>query len=129
MHKLGTMTIVLTFAGWSVAAQAVAAPQALRGDAAAGAKVFVQCKMCHATAPGVNRIGPLLAHVVGRKAAIQPGFMYSAAMKSSGITWTETKLADYLASPRLVVPGTKMSFVGLKKPQDRADIIAYLKTQ
>jgi cytochrome c len=99
------------------------------GNATAGEKVFTQCKTCHVTTKGVNRIGPSLHDVVGRKAGIIPGYAYSAANKGSGIVWTEAKLFQYLEAPRKVVPGTKMAFAGLKKPQDRADVIAYLKTQ
>ena len=100
-----------------------------KGDAAAGAKTFVQCKACHVTTAGVNRIGPSLHAVVGRKAGIVPGYAYSAANKGSGLVWTEAELFTYLEAPRKVVPGTKMSFAGLKAPQDRANVIAYLKTQ
>ena len=74
-----------------------------------------------------NMIGPSLAGVVGRKAGTEAGYSYSAANKGSGITWTAEKLFQYLEKPQRVVPGTKMSFAGLPKAQDRADVIAYLK--
>jgi cytochrome c len=109
--------------------QAPATTKMPKGDAVAGAKTFVQCKACHVTTAGVNRIGPSLHAVVGRKAGTAPGYTYSAANKSSGLTWTEAELFTYLEAPRKVVPGTKMSFAGLKAPQDRANVIAYLKTQ
>jgi len=99
------------------------------GNAATGQRVFVQCKTCHVTTPGVNRIGPSLAGIVGRKSGTVPKYMYSAANKASGFVWTEAKLSQYLEAPRKFMPGTKMSFAGLKKPQDRADVIAWLKTQ
>ena len=108
---------------------AVAAYAKLTGVPANGAKVFVQCKTCHVVTAGVNRIGPSLHAIVGRKAGIMPKYTYSAANKGSGIVWTEAKLFEYLEAPRKVIVGTKMAFAGLKKPQDRADIIAYLKTQ
>ena len=108
---------------------AAAAPVALKGDAAKGAKLFVQCSTCHVTIAGVNRMGPSLSGIVGRKAGIGPNYTYSPAMKASGITWTEPKLAEFIEAPRTVVPGTKMYFAGIKAPQDRADIIAYLKGQ
>ncbi len=117
------------FAAAAPSPAAVAAYAKLHGDAAAGAKTFVQCKACHVTTPGVNRIGPSLHAIVGRKAGIEPKYVYSAANKNSGITWTEAKLFEYLEAPRTIVPGTKMSFAGLKAPQDRANVIAYLKTQ
>jgi cytochrome c len=79
--------------------------------------------------PGVNRVGPSLHGIIGRTAGSVPGFNYSAANKGSGVTWTEEVLFEYLENPREFMPGTRMAFVGLKKPQDRADVIAYLKTQ
>ncbi len=101
----------------------------LTGNAANGEKVFVQCKTCHVTDPGVNRVGPSLAGLVGRAAGTVAGFNYSAANKNSGITWTKEKLYQYLEKPARVVPGTKMAFAGLAKGQDRADVIAYLETK
>jgi cytochrome c len=98
----------------------------MKGDAAAGEKVFTQCKTCHVIDPGVNRIGPSLHGIIGRKAGEIAGFSYSSANKESGITWTPEKLYQYLEKPARVVPGTKMAFAGLAKGQDRADVIAYL---
>lgn len=118
--------------GFAIAALCFTAPafaQMPAGNAANGAKVFVQCKTCHVTTAGVNRIGPSLHAVVGRKAGTVPKYNYSAANKNSGAVWTEAKLFTYLENPRKAMPGTKMSFAGLKKPQDRADVIAWLKTQ
>ena len=97
------------------------------GDATKGATDFVTCKTCHAIEAGVNKIGPSLHNVVGRKAGSIPGFSYSTANKSSGITWTPEKLFQYLEAPQRVVPGTKMTFAGFPDPQKRADVIAYLK--
>ncbi len=101
----------------------------LKGDAVHGKAVFGQCMACHAVAPGLNLVGPSLHAVVGRKAAIVPNFHYSSAMKGSGIVWTPEKLFVYLENPRGVVVGTKMAYMGLHSPQDRADVIAYLRTQ
>jgi cytochrome c len=100
----------------------------MKGDATHGEAVFTQCKTCHVIDAGVNRIGPSLHAVVGRKAGEIAGFSYSAANKGSGITWTAEKLYQYLEKPARVVPGTKMAFAGLAKGQDRADVIAYLST-
>jgi cytochrome c len=99
------------------------------GDAAAGKTNFAICMTCHAIEAGVNKIGPSLHGVVGRKAGSIAGFTYSAANKGSGITWTPEKLFQYLEGPQRVVPGTKMSYAGMTDPQKRADVIAYLKTQ
>lgn len=97
------------------------------GDAAAGEKVFKKCAVCHSLEAGKNKVGPSLAGVVGRPAATIEGFKYSDAMKASGIVWTEDVLDAYLASPKEIVPGGKMSFPGLKKEDDRANVIEYLK--
>lgn len=99
------------------------------GDAKKGEADFITCKTCHAIEAGVNKIGPSLHGVVGRKAGIIPGYTYSAANKNSGLTWTEEKLFQYLEGPQRIVPGTKMSFAGWPTdPQKRADVIAYLKS-
>lgn len=100
----------------------------LSGDPAAGQKIFKQCQTCHSGEAGKNMIGPSLHSLIGRKAGTVPGFKYSNANKNSGITWTEQELYTYLEAPRKRIPGTLMSFPGLPKSQDRADVIAYLKT-
>ena len=100
----------------------------LTGDAVHGEKVFLQCKTCHTLEEGKNMIGPSLHGIIGRKASTIAGFSYSAANQASGITWSPEKLFQYLEKPQRVVPGTKMSFAGLSKAQDRADVIAYLTT-
>lgn len=99
------------------------------GDATAGKTVFAKCAACHSVKAGENKIGPSLHGVVGRKAGTEAGFSYSPAMKGSGITWTAAEIDDFLANPRTKVKGTKMFFVGLPKPEDRANLIAYLQTQ
>jgi cytochrome c len=101
----------------------------LTGDAAKGEKVFGQCRACHVAEEGVNRVGPSLYSVVGRDAGQIEGFKYSPANKNSGLVWTEEQLFTYLENPQQTIKGTYMAFAGLKKPQDRADVIAYLKAQ
>ncbi len=118
-----------TIAAAMVSAAALSTPAAAAGDAAKGAIVFNQCKVCHVTDKGVNRVGPSLFGVVGRKAGTVPGYTYSAANKNSGLTWTEAQLNTYLEAPQKVVKGTKMAFAGLKKPEDRANVIAFLATK
>lgn len=106
-----------------------AAPAQADGDAAAGQKTFAQCRACHSVDAGKNGLGPSLNGVVGRKAASAEGFKtYSPAMQNSGITWTEENLKKYIADPKGFVPGNRMVFVGLKKPEDVDNVIAYLKT-
>lgn len=99
----------------------------LSGDTARGQRIFAQCATCHSPEQGVNRVGPSLYGVVGRHSGSVPGFRYSDANRNSGITWTEQELFTYLENPRAKVPGTIMAFVGLRNPQQRADVIAYLK--
>lgn len=99
----------------------------LTGDAAAGKVVFAQCRACHVVEPGVNRVGPSLAGIIGRTAGSVPDFNYSPANKNSGLVWTPEQLFVYLEDPQRVVPKTKMLFPGLKDAQNRADVIAYLQ--
>ena len=116
----------------ATAAPAAATPVAyasLTGDPVAGEKTFAQCKACHQAVEGKNGVGPSLAGVIGRTAGQVAGFSYSAANKGSGVVWKEETMFEYLEAPQKFMPGTKMAFAGLKKPQDRANVIAYLKTK
>ena len=97
------------------------------GDVAKGEKVYKKCKACHALEAGKNKVGPSLAGIFGRTAGTVEGFKYSAAMKDSGIVWDEETLDSFLEKPKEVIPKTRMAFPGLKKEQDRMDVIAYLK--
>ena len=99
-------------------------------DAAAGEKVFTKCKVCHVADADTNKIGPSLQGVIGRIAGTHPDFKYSEAMiaaGASGVKWDEPTLAAYLHDPKALVKGTKMAFAGLKKDEDVANVIAYLK--
>lgn len=98
-------------------------------DAAAGEKVFALCRSCHVLEDGVNRVGPSLYKVVGRKSGSVAGFSYSDANKNSGVTWTTDVLFKYLEDPKGFMPGTKMAFPGIKDAQDRANLVAYLESQ
>jgi cytochrome c2 len=91
-----------------------------------GEKVFRKCKACHVVEDGKNRVGPHLWNVVGRDVASVGGFAYSDAMKAFGGQWTPDRLMSYLENPKGVVPGTKMAFGGLKKPEELAAVIKYL---
>lgn len=102
------------------------------GDAAKGEQVFKKCMACHSATDATNRVGPSLHGVVGRPAASVAGYNYSEAMKkkaAEGTTWDEATLDTYLTKPQAYVPGTKMAFPGLANADDRANVIAYLKTQ
>ena len=97
------------------------------GDAVKGMKVFAKCMACHTTEAGKNKVGPTLHGIFGRKSGTVEGFTYSDAMKNAGITWSEAELDKYLTNPKKDIPGNKMAFPGLPKPDDRANVIAYLK--
>lgn len=93
-----------------------------------GKSLFTRCMACHSADAGKNGVGPSLNAVVGRASASVPGFAYSPAMQAANLTWDDATLAAYLENPQGLVKGNKMAFVGLKNPQDREDMIAYLKT-
>ena len=97
------------------------------GDAAAGEKVFRKCKACHSVEAGKNKVGPTLHGVFGRSAGAVEDFKYSDAMTESGIVWDEETMDTYLANPKKMVPGTRMAFPGLKKEEDRVNVITYLQ--
>jgi len=99
------------------------------GDPVKGKKVFKKCKACHTVdKDGKNLVGPNLFGIVGKEAAQREGYKYSPAMINSGLTWDEATLDTYLTKPKALVKKTKMTFAGLKKAKQRADVIAYLKT-
>ena len=97
------------------------------GDADAGAKVFKKCKACHKLEEGASSVGPDLFGVVGREVASRD-FNYSGGMVERGGVWAPLRMDEFLSDPKGVVPGTKMTFKGLSKPADRANVIAYLAT-
>ena len=101
---------------------------ALAQDAAAGEKVFAQCRACHQVGETAkNAVGPVLNGLFGRKSGTVEGYAYSPANKNSGITWDEATFRDYIKDPRAKIPGTKMIYAGLKDEQRVTDLIAYLK--
>ncbi len=94
--------------------------------AARGRLLFLQCRACHGVAAGEpHKVGPNLHGIMGAPAASRPGFAtYSAALKASGLVWTEGELDRFLAAPGRAVPGTSMAFAGMERPADRAALIA-----
>jgi cytochrome c len=103
-----------------------------QGDVPAGEVVFKKCMVCHAVGEGAtNKVGPVLNGVFGRTAGTLEGFNYSQAMKDAGaggLVWTPEIMAEYLVKPRDYIKGTKMAFNGLPKPEDIANVVAYLQT-
>jgi cytochrome c len=108
---------------------AVVTYASLTGDAVKGEKTFGVCKTCHVAEKGINHVGPTLWGVVGRHSGSIESYKYSPANKNSGLVWTEAELFKYLEAPQAVIPGTYMAYAGMRNPQDRADVIAYLKTK
>lgn len=102
-------------------------------DIKAGEAVFAKCKSCHTIdAGGANGTGPNLHGTLGKKPGTHPGFAYSAGMIEEGNRakiWSYEEISEFLKAPQKHVPGTKMTFVGLKKPEDRIAVIAYLHSQ
>jgi cytochrome c len=111
----------------ALVACSLAAGPASAADIAKGRDQFKKCEACHTLEPGNNKIGPHLAGLFGRKASIVDGFAYSTALKNSGIVWDEKTLDEYIASPSKMVKGGKMVFAGIAKPEDRENLIAFLK--
>jgi len=102
------------------------------GDVAKGEQVFKKCMACHAIADTTNRVGPHLVGIVGRKVAGVEGYAYSTGMKDYAATqaiWDEAALSAYLENPKTIVAKTKMAFAGIKKENERADLIAFLKSK
>ena len=117
--------------GAVIAASAVAPTAALAdGDPVKGAKVFKKCAACHTATEEKNKVGPHLVGIIDRPMASVEGYKYSPAMTKHAEevpAWTVEALEAYLHDPKGVVKGTKMAFAGLKKDEDIADVIAYLK--
>jgi cytochrome c len=110
----------------------MAGPVRADGDTVNGEKIFKKCMACHSAVEKTNKIGPYLVGIVNRAVASIDTYKYSDAMKeyaTSTKTWDEAALNAYLENPKTVVPKTKMAFAGLKKAEERADLIAYLKTK
>ena len=128
--RLPVRTVALTVLAclsMSSLAQAQTATPPAAADAVRGANLYERrCSACHSIA--VSRIGPLHRGVVGRRAGTVPGYAYSTALRTSGLTWTAANLDRFLTGPTRMVPGTKMG-LSVAAPADRRDIIAYLATQ
>jgi len=119
-------------AGAGQPAQAPAEPLPVllaKADAARGQAAARKCASCHTFANGEpNKVGPNLYNIVGRALASHPGFNYSAALKAKGGDWTFEDLNAFIANPKTAVPGTTMAFAGISSAQERADVLAYLRS-
>ena len=99
-------------------------------DPAKGKVLFLQCRACHSLeAGGANKVGPNLHGVFGRKAGLAPGFSYSEVFTQASIVWSAETLEPWLARPSDFLPGNRMVFVGIRKAEDRANLIAFLKRE
>ena len=97
-------------------------------DLVNGKQKFAQCAACHTiTQGGPNMTGPNLWGVFGRRAGTEAGYDYSDAVKAAGFTWDAAHIDTWITNPQAMIPGTKMTFIGLKDPKDRTDVIAYVK--
>jgi cytochrome c len=114
------MLRVLLAAAFALSASAAAAA----GDASRGEQLYARCAACHALA--YDRVGPRHCGLLGRRAGSVAGFEYSPAMKKSGIVWNAKALDRFIADPLKTLPGTAMTYAGVKDPKERADLIAYL---
>ena len=93
-----------------------------------GRRLYIQCRACHTLVAGGNQLlGPNLLDFLDRPAGTAPDYEYSEALMAAEITWTPETLDDWIRSPSEVIPGNKMIFAGIRKPGDRADLIAYLQ--
>jgi cytochrome c len=95
-----------------------------------GAAKFALCSSCHTLGQGgPTMTGPNLYAILGEKAGVRPGFKFSDPMKAAGFTWDAAHLDTWITDPKVMIPGTKMTFAGMKDPKDRTDVIAYLMVQ
>lgn len=128
-----TCLIVLAFGGPSFGSDDATGDMALEisGDAAAGEKVFRKCQACHAVGEGAeHKVGPALNGLLGRAAGASEEFNYSKALMEKAdaeqLVWNPETLDEFLTNPKDFIKGTNMAFVGLRKEDERANVIAYL---
>jgi cytochrome c len=122
MMTLGGVTLLL--------ASSASAQLAAQGADAPGQQIFNNaCRTCHTIKDGDNRVGPHLHNIIGRKAGSSPNYRYSEAMQSADFVWDEDKLGRFIENPEALVPGNGMTpYTGVRSAEDRAKIIAFLKS-
>ena len=117
----------LTLSALVVVASAATISSALAQDAAAGKTSFNKCLPCHSIGEGAkNKVGPQLNGIDGRHSGTAPDYNYSDANKNSGITWSKEQFLEYIKDPKAKIPGTKMTFAGIKNEKEANDLWAYL---
>lgn len=122
----------LTIAVLAMLALPAAAHAQTAGDPVKGEKAFLKCKACHVVDAETNRVGPHLKGLIGRNVASVANYKYSPAMQEfakANPVWTEELFLTYIENPKALVPKTKMVYAGTKKEEERADLLAYLKTK
>lgn len=98
------------------------------GDATRGQRIFSACAACHSLQPNKNMTGPSLSGIWNRKAGVSSSFSrYSPALKSADVVWDDQTLDAWITNPQLVIPGNEMTFPGIREPQQRIDLLAFLK--
>lgn len=118
----------LAIGAFVIGAAVVMSPAAnAEGDPEAGEKVFRKCATCHEVKQEKNKVGPHLVGIFGRQSGSVEDFKYSDAMKNANITWNEETISEYVKNPKTYVEGNRMIFAGLKKDEEVANLIAYLK--
>jgi len=119
----------LTLSALVVVASAATISSALAQDAAAGKTSFNKCLPCHSIGEGAkNKVGPQLNGIDGRHSGTAPDYSYSDANKNSGITWSKEQFLEYIKDPKAKIPGTKMTFAGIKNEKEANDLWAYLSS-
>jgi cytochrome c len=128
MKKSSIMTAALLAAAIAFSPQTSLVQSVFAQDAGNGQHVFNMCLPCHAIGPGApNKVGPQLNGLDGRHSGTAPNFDYSDANKNSGIVWAEATFKQYIKDPQGIVPGTKMTFAGIKSDHEINDLWAYIK--
>ena len=122
------MNYLTRILGGAAVALTISAAPVVAEDITKGKRVFNKCKACHAVDQPKNKIGPHLMNVLGRSAGEIRGFKYSKSMLAANLVWDKKTLDGFLTKPKSFLKGTKMAFRGLKKPADRENVIAYLKS-
>lgn len=123
-RRMGQIGVALALAGVT---SGIGQAQEKAGDPHRGAQAFRQCAACHSVVPGQHLSGPSLARIWGRKAGTVDGFTrYSDALTKAGVVWAEKTLDKWLEDPAGFVPGTTMTFPGIKDGRERADVVGYL---